>query len=124
MLGLFRLLVSAAVCLVCTIAPGAAQIYPLYPARPVRIVVAFPPGGAADLITRAVAQRLAAAWRQRVVVENVAGDGTQLGTEHVAGSEADGYTLLATAQGTFAINPYIYRSLRYDADQFTAVSGM
>ena len=107
------------------IAAATAQpIYPLFPARPVRVVVAFPPGGAADLITRAIAQRLATIWRQPVVVENRGGDGTQVGAQHVASSQADGYTLLATAQGTFAINPYLYKNLRYDVSQFTAVSGM
>jgi tripartite-type tricarboxylate transporter receptor subunit TctC len=120
---LIRILL-ALFCLAPASMPADAQTYPSFPARPVRIVVAFPPGGAADLITRAVAQRLATAWRQRVVVENRGGGGTQIGTEHVAGSEADGYTLLATAQGTFAINPYIYRNLSYDVNAFTAVSGM
>jgi tripartite-type tricarboxylate transporter receptor subunit TctC len=91
---------------------AAQPIYPLFPGRPVRIVVAFPPGGAADLITRAIAQQLGIIWRQPVVVENRGGDGTQVGAEHVAGSAPDGYTLLATAQGTFAINPYLYKNLR------------
>src|SRR5258705_7265081 len=65
-----------------------------YPAKPVRMVVPFPPGGGADLVGRVLAQKLSVALRQQVVVENRAGAGGRIGTEVVAKAPADGYALL------------------------------
>ena len=95
-----------------------------YPNKPVRIVVAFPAGGATDVITRAVTQRLAEIWNQQIIIENKGGAGTQIGAENVAKSAPDGYTLLATAEGTFAVNPSLYTKLTYDVKEFTPVTGM
>jgi tripartite-type tricarboxylate transporter receptor subunit TctC len=90
----------------------------------VRIVVAFPAGGATDVIARAVSQRLSEMWGQPIVVENKGGAATQIGTEFVGKATADGYTLLATSDATFAFNPSLYRKLSYDVNDFVPVSGL
>jgi len=87
-----------------------------YPHRPIRIVVPFPAGGLVDTVARHVASKLADALGQRalaVVVDNRGGAGGSLGTEMVARSAPDGYTLLMVVD-THAVNPHIYRSLRYN----------
>jgi tripartite-type tricarboxylate transporter receptor subunit TctC len=87
-----------------------------YPHKPIHIVVPFAPGGITDVIARALGQRLSEAWGQQVVIENKAGGGTgQVGTEYVARSAADGYTLLVTADATFVTAPHTYSKLPYDA---------
>jgi tripartite-type tricarboxylate transporter receptor subunit TctC len=87
-----------------------------YPAKPIRIVVPFAAGGITDVIARALGQRLAEAWGQQVVIENKPGGGTgQVGTEYVARSAPDGYTLLVTADATFVAAPHTYSRLPYDA---------
>ena len=95
-----------------------------YPSKPVHVIVAYPAGGATDVIARAVAQRLGEIWNQPVVVENKGGAGTQIGAEYVAKAAPDGYTLLATADATFAFNPALYRKLSYDVGDFVPVSGL
>jgi tripartite-type tricarboxylate transporter receptor subunit TctC len=86
-----------------------------YPGKPIRIVVPFAPGGITDVVARALGQRLAEAWGQQVVIENKPGGGTgQVGTEYVARSAPDGYTLLVTADATFVTSPHIYSKLPYD----------
>ena len=84
-----------------------------YPARPVRIIVPYPPGGATDVMARTVAQKLNESWQQAVVVENKPGASGSVGSEIVAKSVPDGYTLLV--QGTqHAINLSLYKQLPYD----------
>jgi tripartite-type tricarboxylate transporter receptor subunit TctC len=104
--------------------PASAQAQP-YPSKPITIVVAYAAGGATDVIARAVAQRLTEVWGRPVVIENKAGANTQIGAAYVARSAPDGYTLLATSDGTFVTNPYLYRSLPYDPVQdFAPISGL
>jgi tripartite-type tricarboxylate transporter receptor subunit TctC len=93
-------------------APAAAQGD--YPARPIRMVVAFPPGGGADLTARTVAQKLTEALGQPVVVDNRPGANGLVGTDAVAKAAPDGYTLLLTDRGALGINPSLYRKLPYD----------
>jgi tripartite-type tricarboxylate transporter receptor subunit TctC len=96
-----------------------------YPSRTVHIVVPLAAGGAADTIARAVAQRLAEAWNQQVLIENKAGANTQIGAQQVAKSAPDGYTLLASAETTFVVNPSLYSKLSYDpAKDFVPISGL
>ncbi|HEX2543851.1 MAG TPA: tripartite tricarboxylate transporter substrate binding protein [Ramlibacter sp.] len=85
-----------------------------FPNKPVRIVVPQTPGGASDALARIVGQKLSDRWGQPVVVENKAGAGGNVGTEYVARSPADGYTLLMSYVGTQAINGSLYKSLPYD----------
>jgi tripartite-type tricarboxylate transporter receptor subunit TctC len=93
-----------------------------YPSRAVRIIVPYPPGGATDVMARVIAQKLNEAWQQPVVVENKAGASGSVGSEMVARSAADGYTLLQ--QGTqHAINLSLYKKLPYDTlRDFAAVA--
>jgi tripartite-type tricarboxylate transporter receptor subunit TctC len=88
-----------------------------WPARPLRVVVPFAPGGATDLIARLIAERLAAPLGQQVAVENRAGAFGILGADAVAKAPADGYTLLAGSPGPMAVNPYVYKTLPYDPER-------
>jgi tripartite-type tricarboxylate transporter receptor subunit TctC len=90
--------------------PAAAQPYP---SKPVRIVVPSSPGGASDLVTRVVSAALGERLGQPFVVENRVTSGGIIGTQQVADSAPDGYTLLGTFD-TFAINPYLFKGLKWD----------
>ncbi len=85
-----------------------------FPTRPVRLIAPFPPGGAADVISRILSQPLTAVLGQPVVVENRSGSGGRIGTEAVVRAAADGYTLLMGSQATNSINPPLYPDLPYD----------
>jgi tripartite-type tricarboxylate transporter receptor subunit TctC len=87
-----------------------------YPARPVRIVVPFSPGGATDIVTRIVAQRLNEVWSQTVVVDNRAGAGGNIGGEIVAKAPPDGHTLLMTSGSIVTANPHMYRKMPFNPD--------
>jgi tripartite-type tricarboxylate transporter receptor subunit TctC len=85
-----------------------------YPARPVRIIVPYSAGGNADILGRTLAQKLGDALKQPFVVENRAGANGGIGTDLVAKSPPDGYTLLVTASGPLTVNPTLYRNVPYD----------
>jgi len=108
-LGLFLLVVSSA----------SAQDWP---ARPVRIIVPFPPGGSADLLPRAVSEKLAGRWRQPVIVENRPGAAGNIGADAVFRAEPDGYTLLAAPPPPLVINRLLYQKLPYDSTQFVPIT--
>jgi tripartite-type tricarboxylate transporter receptor subunit TctC len=99
--------------------PALAQDYPL---RAIRIVVPYPAGGSADLVPRAVTDRLHAKWGQPVLIENRPGAGGNLGAEAVYRSEPDGYTLMASPPGPLVVNQNLYRNLAFDAAKFVPVS--
>src|SRR5437764_10881276 len=84
-----------------------------YPSRPVKIVVPATPGGAIDLIARALADKLTGSLGQPVVVENKPGAANNLGTDFVAKSPPDGYTLVIVAS-SHATNKHLYKNLPYD----------
>jgi tripartite-type tricarboxylate transporter receptor subunit TctC len=88
-----------------------------WPTKPVRIVVAYPPGGGIDVMARQIAEKLAPAWGQPVVVENKPGANTILATDTVAKSPADGHTILMTTDATFSINPHLYTKVPYDTQR-------
>jgi tripartite-type tricarboxylate transporter receptor subunit TctC len=92
------------------VAQGAAATYPV---KPIRYIVGYTPGGTADMLARAVGQKLTEAWGQQVIVENRPGGGTNIGTEVAAKSPPDGYTLFMPTVAN-AINPTLYPKLNFD----------
>ena len=95
-----------------------------FPSRPIRVVVPFPAGGAADALPRIVAEKLAARWGQPVIVESRVGASGSIGAESVSRAEPDGHTLLATPPAPLVINPSLYLKLPYDPTQFVPVTVM
>ena len=85
-----------------------------YPVKPVRVVVPYAAGGNADIWARILAQKLTEAMKQPFVVENKPGANGGIGTDFVAKSAADGYTLLAVASGPIVVNPVLYAKVSYD----------
>jgi len=101
--------IIVALALACVSALAAAQ----YPNKPIRMVVAFPPGGSTDLAARALGEKLAAALGQPIVVDNKPGASGNIGAEFVAKSAPDGYTLLMAAT-SFATAPAFFPNLSWD----------
>jgi len=93
-----------------------------WPAKVVRIIVPFPAGGSADLMPRAVAEKLAEKWGQPVVVENRPGAAGNIGADAVFRAEPDGYTLLSSPPPPLVINRSLYPKLSYDAGQLVPVT--
>ncbi len=105
-----------------TLAAAATVFAPLasaqtYPARPIRFVVPYPPGGPLDQVARALAERVREPLGQPVIVENRAGAGGNIGADHVAKSAPDGHTIVMGAVATHAINPALYARMPYDANR-------
>ena len=109
----------AALLIACLIAGGAGA--QSYPARPVRIVIGFTPGGGVDINARLLAAKLSEQIGQQFVVENKPGAGTNIANEYVAKSTPDGYTLLFNS-AAFAINLALYRNPPYSLKEFAPVS--
>lgn len=86
-----------------------------FPTKPVRVIVPFSAGGATDIVTRVVAQKLTEIWGQTIVVDNRAGAGGNIGADLAAKSPADGYTLFMTSGSIVTANPHMYKKLSYDA---------
>ena len=94
-----------------------------WPARPVRMIIPFPPGQATDIYGRLFAERLSRLWGQAVPVENRAGASSIIGMEAIKGSAPDGYTLGMASSGPLAINPSVFSKLSYDSlKDFTPIS--
>ena len=101
--------------LACSLAGFAlAALAQSYPAKPVRMIVPYPAGGYYDLLARAIGQKLTEAWGQSLLVENRAGANGIVGTELVAKSVPDGYTIMMGGIGPHGINPGLYPKLPYD----------
>jgi tripartite-type tricarboxylate transporter receptor subunit TctC len=100
--------------LVAALFPSVSAAAQSYPDRPIRLIVGFPPGGAADILGRFAAQQLTAALGQQVVVDNRGGAGALIATEIAARANPDGYTLLFTSI-PHVINPHLYSKVTYDA---------
>lgn len=103
--------------------PLAATAQPQWPAKPVTIVVAYPAGGAADMLARLVAPKMSAVLGQPVVIENRGGAAGQIGAGYVAQARPDGYTLLVDGGG-YAINPTLFPKLPYDPAKAFAPVGI
>jgi len=96
------------------LAAGAALAQDAYPGKPVRLIVQYQAGGSADALARIVAEGLSKRLGQPVVVENKSGAGGIIGTDYVAKSTPDGYTLLLTVPGPITVNLALYKKLPYD----------
>jgi tripartite-type tricarboxylate transporter receptor subunit TctC len=109
-----RRLLCAATLVACgATAPALAQA-PAYPAKPVRVVVAFTAGGTTDILARAVTQQLSERLKQPFVIDNKPGGGGNIGTESVVRAAPDGYTLIVNSVGPMAVNQTLYKNLSYD----------
>ena len=105
-----RLLLSVLLC----VSSFAAQAWP---DKPVRIVVAYPPGGGIDVMARQIAEKLTPQWGQTVLVENRPGANTIIASDAVAKAPADGATVLMTTDATFSINPHLYAKLPFNTEK-------
>ena len=111
---LLRSFTIAASAALLSIASASTALAQAYPAKPIRIIVPYAPGGATDIMGRVVAQRLGEILGQQVLVDNRPGANTGIGAEAVAKSAADGYTLLFTNDATFVLNPALFTTLSYN----------
>ena len=93
---------------------SGARAQSKFPAKPVRIIVPFAPGGSSDILARSIGQALTEAWHEEVIVENKPGAGGSIGAAAAARAEPDGYTLLMGHIGTLAVNPSLYPNLPYN----------
>src|SRR5688572_1709256 len=105
-----RSFLSILLCLCCFAAHA-------WPTKPVRLVVAYPPGGGIDVMARQVAEQLTSTWGQPVVVENKPAANTIVATDAVAKPPADAHTILLTTDATFSINPHLYAKLPFDTQR-------
>lgn len=107
--GIFR----AVLCWLALSVPACDAFAQTYPARPIRLIVSFAPGGSVDLVARLVGQKLSEAWGQQVVIDNRPGAGGNLSAEIAARATPDGYTLYMSS-ASFVVNASLYRNLPYD----------
>ena len=98
-------------------APAAAQNTPAYPTKPIKLICPFPPAGAVDIASRAIAHELTRTLGQTVAVENRPGAGGNLGGEAAARSAPDGYTIFMSTSGIQAINPALYANMTFDPNK-------
>lgn len=110
-----RRLATLALAACSLLAPTLAMAQGVFPDRPIKLVVPFPPGGTGDLLGRLAAREMQSALGQPVVVENRAGAGGVIGSEAVAKSTPDGYTLVLSNIASHAIGPSVYPKMPYDA---------
>ena len=108
-----RLFLCAIAALGCALSEAASA--QSYPAKPIRIIVAFAPGGPADVMARLVGQKLTATLGQNIVIDNRPGAGGTIGARAAAEAEPDGYSLLLGNTSTLIIGPLIYKNVNYDA---------
>jgi tripartite-type tricarboxylate transporter receptor subunit TctC len=99
--------------------PGLAQAQPTYPAKPVKVLVGFTPGGAVDLVARTVGQAMGSGLGQPMIVENKPGAGTNIAMKALIEAPADGYTLMLTAN-SLAANPSLFQPAPFDAERDVA----
>jgi tripartite-type tricarboxylate transporter receptor subunit TctC len=108
-----RFLLATLVAVVAATATAQAA----WPEKPVKIVVPFPPGGATDVVARALGQRLSQVWKQPVVIENRTGAGGNIGADLVAKAPPDGYTFLMASSAEVAINQFLYQAMPFDPER-------
>ncbi len=117
-----RRLILASALLAALHAPAWAQSSADYPNKPIKLIVPFAPGGATDIVARLMSQKLSDALKTSVVVENKAGANGIIGTEFVARSAPDGYTLLVNTAGAQVLSPVLQRALYHPLNSFEPIS--
>lgn len=110
----YRAVVAAMMAGVLGMAAGGAVLASGYPSKPVRVIVPYVAGGAADITARVIAQKLSVSMGATFVVENKPGANGMIGTDFVAKAAPDGYTLLLDASGPLVVNPSLYKKTPYD----------
>ncbi len=117
-----RSFIRRVIVLVCMIVVGPA-FGQAYPTRPVRMIVPFSPGGTTDIIARIIGQKLSEVWGQQVIIDNRPGADGNIGLEIVSKASPDGYTLVTTINGQFAMNPHLQAKLPFRPfEDFTTIS--
>jgi tripartite-type tricarboxylate transporter receptor subunit TctC len=110
---------AALAAVLCTWGATHAWAQASYPTKPVRLIVPWPPGGGADVLTRMLSPRLSEALGQQVIVDNRGGAAGNIGAELAAKAPADGYTIVFAYSGTHSINPHIYAKMPFRESDFT-----
>ena len=114
---------SASAAVVLALACTASHAQDGYPSRPIKLVVAFGPGGGSDTLARMLGQKLSESLKQPVIIENKPGAGGSIGTREVQKAAPDGYTLILATSSTHGINPWVIKNVGYDAmKDFTHVA--
>jgi tripartite-type tricarboxylate transporter receptor subunit TctC len=113
---------AAGFALALLLVPAAAHCAQAYPAKPIRIIAPFPPGGTSDIIARILGKKLTEAWGQQTIVDNRAGVAGSLGAGIAAKAPPDGYTLLVGNVGPIAINPNVYKAVTYTTRDFAPIT--
>ena len=116
------LLLPALCATVLALLTGAATAQGTWPDKPVRVVLPFPPGGPSDIVMRLAAEKMQAALKQPVVIENKPGAGGNLGAAEVARAPKDGYTWLFGTDTLLTVNPHVYKQLGFKPDDLQPVS--
>jgi tripartite-type tricarboxylate transporter receptor subunit TctC len=110
--------------MLCTVVPAASALAQTYPAKPIRILVPFPPGGTSDILARLVGPKLTEKWGQPVVIESRPGAAGAIAMEVVAKSAPDGYTMVLTDVGTLVILPVLYPKTTYGLQDFATITNI
>jgi tripartite-type tricarboxylate transporter receptor subunit TctC len=120
--GIRIAITALAAMLAITAAMSAGLAQANYPARVVKLIVPYPPGGGTDLLARVLADQLGRKWGQSVIVENVGGAGGNIGGAEVFRADPDGYTLLLASPGPIATNAYMYKDMSYDPAKWVPIA--
>jgi tripartite-type tricarboxylate transporter receptor subunit TctC len=116
-MNIFTPVLQTALLSTCVLSFSCTAFAQAYPSKPVRLVVPFAPGGAADIIARAMNEPLNRALGQSVIIENKPGAGSSLAVDQVAKSAPDGYTVVIASQSGIAVNPIINKNVGYDPEK-------
>ena len=117
-----NLIISAAILFYTLSGAALSQANTTYPSKPIRLVIGFAPGGAADVVARTLGESLSRILGQPVLVENRAGAGSSIAAEHVAKSTPDGYTVLIASPSSISVNPALNPKLNYRASDLVPIT--